>query len=105
MTQALGNLVSGIENKIPNDQAKCLQEILTEKVEKFFPQKTFKISMKDKPFMTKVLKQLDRTKKRVYRKQGKSIKYMELKTRFAQRYKKKAASEHLEKKLKNAEKL
>ena len=52
--------------------------------------------MKDKPFMTKELKQLDRTKKRVYRKQGKSIKYMELKTKFDQKYKK-AASEHLEK--------
>ena len=90
----------GIENKSPNDQAKYLQEILTEKVEKIFPQKTFKISMKDKPFMTKELKQLDRTKKRVYRKQGKSIKYMELKSKFDHKYKK-AASEHLENTQKN----
>ena len=46
--------------------------------------------------MTKELKQLDRAKKRIYRKQGKSTKYMELKNKFDSKYKK-AATEHLEK--------
>ena len=56
-------------------QALRLQNILSEKVEKFFPLKTFRISSKDKPYMTKELKQLDRQKKRIYKKQGLSSKY------------------------------
>ena len=37
----------------PSKQALQLQNILSEKFEKFFPLKTFRISSKDKPYMTK----------------------------------------------------
>lgn len=84
------------KNKTPNEQAQFLQKILSDKVDIFFPQKTFRVSLKDKPFITKELKQLDRAKKRVYRKQGRSRKYLDLKEKFDTKYAK-AAVDHLEK--------
>ena len=50
------------EGQTPNEQALQLQKILSDKVDKFFPKKIFRVSIKDKPFITKELKQLDRAK-------------------------------------------
>ena len=83
-------------DQTPTEQAQLLQEILSEKVEKFFPKKIFRVSRKDKPYITKELKQLDRAKKRIYKKHGKSIKYLELKARFDAKLIK-AAEEYLTK--------
>ena len=80
----------------PDKQAEQLKEILAEKVDQFFPQETFRISSKDKPYLTKELKQLDRQKKRVYRKQGRSQKYLELLSKFDAKFEK-AVADHLEK--------
>ena len=80
-----------------------LQESLKEKVDKLFPEKTVKVSTKDKPFITKELKSLDRRKKKEWRKNGKSSKYNELKHEFLTKYKK-ASAAYLQKNVTNLKK-
>ena len=56
-------------------------------VEHTFPEKIVHISYYDKPFMTQELKQLRRQRQRIYRKEGRSTKYLQLKTKFDQKLK------------------
>ena len=56
-------------------------------VEQIFPEKTVTISNWDKPFMTEELKKLRRQRQRVYRKGGRSQKYLEIKSKFDQKLK------------------
>ena len=77
-------------------QARAMQELLETKVDEIFPTKSVKISTKDKFFITKEIKQLDRQKKRIYRKQGKSQKYLDFLEKYEAKYKK-AAAEYLAK--------
>ena len=56
-------------------------------VENTFPEKVVHISNYDKPFMTQELKQLRRKRQRIYRKEGRSSKYLQLKTKFDQKLK------------------
>ena len=77
-----------------SEQARAMQELLEYKMDEIFPTKTVKISTKDQPFITAEIKQLDRQKKRMYRRQGKSTKYLELLEKYEAKYKK-AAAEYL----------
>ena len=67
------------DNVSPTEQALELDKILSENLNKFFPEKTMKLGSQDKLFITSKLKQLDRQKKREYNKRGKTEKYRSLK--------------------------
>ena len=56
-------------------QANILQCTLLEQLNAFLPEKSFKISSDDKPWMTPEIKELDRNKKREYTKNRRSEKY------------------------------
>ena len=47
-------------------------------VDHFFPEKTVRVSNKDKEFITKEIKILDRKKKKEWKENWKSDKYLEL---------------------------
>ena len=51
-------------------------------VKQHFPEKTITVTSFDKPYMTEELKQIRRRRQRVYRREGKSQKYIELKKEF-----------------------
>ena len=72
------------------------EDTLEAKINKIFPFKTVKISSSDKPFITVELKKLDRKKKKEYRKNGKSVKYLRLRNEFDLKYKK-AARKYIQK--------
>ena len=82
------------ENKSPSQIVTQFEAILKENLDKYLPQKSVKITNKDKPYITSDIKTLDRLKKREYCKHGKSDKYMKLKEDFDRKLKK-AASEYL----------
>ena len=48
-------------------------------VENIFPEKTVTISAYDKPYITEELKKLRRHRQRIYRKEGRSAKYLKIK--------------------------
>ena len=75
----------------PNKQVNLMQNILFHKLDEHFPVKSVKFSAKDKKLMTGELKKLDRQRKREWVKNGKSIRYSELKAKFDQKYKDAAA--------------
>ena len=77
-------------------QVSAYEKIVEEKVEKLFPEKTIRITNKDKDFITAELKTLDRKKKREWSKKGRSALYIQLRKEFRQKYKL-AASAHLKK--------
>ena len=58
-----------------HDKAEVLQNLLVNKVDQYFPQKWRKFKSDDKPWFTEKLKQIDRKKKREYKKNRKSQKY------------------------------
>ena len=62
-----------------------MQNILFHKLDEHFPVKSVKFSAKDKKWMTGELKKLDRQRKREWVKNGKSIRYSELKAKFDQK--------------------
>ena len=82
-------------------------EVYTSKqINGVFPLKTVTISNKDKPYFTEELKRLRRQRQRVYRKQGKSPKYLSLVSEFdlklkaeAKKYQDKIQADVLEGKL------
>jgi hypothetical protein len=80
----------------PTEQVEIFQEIVDLKVKEMFPQKKVRISNKDKVFITSELKTLDKRKKREWRKNGKSERYLQMKTEFTLKYKK-AARDHISK--------
>ena len=86
MLQVKWNFISGLE---PSDQVDKVHEFLENLVDNNFPTKTVKFTNKDKPFMTKELKTIDRRRKKEWKKYGKSEKYknldVELKSKFKKR--------------------
>ena len=69
------------------EQILKFEDLLATKLNKFCPEKSFKLGNKDKPFITRELKVLDRRKNREYAKRGKSAKYLELREDFKKKYK------------------
>merc|ERR1711963_1119877 len=81
----------------PTQQVDEFNRIIDAKVKAIFPEKKVKMRQgKDKEFITAELKKLDRKKKKEWRKNGKSEKYMRLKKEFEVKFKK-AAAEFLRK--------
>ena len=81
----------------PTEQVEEFSKMVEEKVEAIFPEKKLKIRIsKDKEFITAELKTLDRRRKKEWRKNGKSEKYLRTKAEFDTKYKK-AAAEFLKK--------
>ena len=58
-----------------HDKAEKFQNLLISKLDEFFPQKTRKIQSDDQPWMTQKLKKMDRTRRRLFRKERKSEKW------------------------------
>ena len=70
---------------VPKDgsnTAQAYEKIVEEKVEQLFPEKTIRITNKDKDFITAELKTLDRKKKREWSKKGRSALYIQLRKEF-----------------------
>ena len=63
-------------------------------IEKTFPEKSITVSDRDKPYITEELKLLRRQRQRVYRKSGRSAKYLELVQKFDQKIKLEAKKYH-----------
>ena len=83
------------DNVSTTEQVSKFQEIVGSKLDQIFPKKRFRITQKDKPYITHELKPLDRRKKREYSKHGNSIKFKALKEEFETKLVK-AAKNHLE---------
>lgn len=66
----------------PTDKVNELRRILNEKVDEHFPVKMYKISSQDLPYITNEIKKLDRHKRKERKKNGKSEKFKELKSKF-----------------------
>ena len=58
-----------------HDKAEKFQNLLISQLDEFFPQKTRKIQSDDQPWMTQKLKKMDRTRRRLFRKERKSEKW------------------------------
>ena len=71
----------------PSTQDEALQVLLTDMLDKTCPQKIVKVRTKDKPFITKELKVLDRKRRREYKRHGKTDKYLELNARYTRKMK------------------
>ena len=59
-------------------KAEIFQHLLTQKLDEIFPVKTRRISSDDQPWITHKLKQMDRQKKRIYKKERKSVKWRKM---------------------------
>ena len=66
------------ETSTAHDKAKILQEMLLQKFNEIFPEKTHRVSSDDQPWITHKLKSLDRQRKREYHKHRKSEKWHQL---------------------------
>ena len=84
----------------PNDLVAKFEEIMKHNLDKFLPEKSIKLSLKDKPYINSEIKTLDRKVKREYRKHGKSEKYIQLKSVYNSKLKK-ATSNFLTKNVAN----
>ena len=94
ITKENWNSVSSISST--TEQVGSLQKILDKKIDQIFPVKTVRYSPSDKPWITGELKKLARKRKKEYRKNGKSEKYLNLKSDFDDKFKK-AMSDYMEK--------
>ena len=74
------------DNISPTEQVLKLQELLGNKLDDFFPQKSYRVTQQDKPWINFELKKLDRLKKKEYRKHGRSVKYTQLLKKFDEKY-------------------
>ena len=89
------NLVDDLPS---SEQAQQLEDILMDKLNKYCPLKTFKLSNRDKAWMNLELKKLDRKKMREWRKNGKTEKYERLLSEFDKKYRA-AAEKYMRKKI------
>ena len=71
--------------KSPDEKAEVLQKTVMAKLDLYCPQKTRKIASDDKPWVTSKLKEIDRKKKREYRKNRRSEKYKQLQRIYLKR--------------------
>ena len=67
-----------------HEKARIFQELLVNKCDEIFPEKTRKIQSDDQPWITHKLKQLDRKRKRLYRNERRSQKWRKLDKKFKQ---------------------
>ena len=63
-------------------------------IENIFPEKNVTISDRDKPYITEELKLIRRQRMRVYRKEGRSTKYLSLLNKFEDKMKIEAEKYH-----------
>ena len=70
------------ENKSVDDQAEQFHNWLRTNLDKYFPEKSTKLSSLDKKWMSPQIKQVHRAMSREYSKNRKSQKYIKLKSRF-----------------------
>ena len=75
-----------------HEKAKYFQNILLQKMEEFFPEKTLKINSDDQPWITSKLKKLDRQRKRIFRKERRSEKWENINKIFKKEMKSAKAS-------------
>ena len=75
------------EAETADNKAEKFQKILVQKVDTFFPIKTRKVCNDDQPWFTFKLKKLDRQRKRVYRRERRSIRWKNLDSLFKQEMK------------------
>ena len=68
-----------------NEKAEILQKVLRDKFEAFFPEKSFKVCGEDKPWITKEVKKLDRSRKREFSRHGKTKKWEKLNEKFEEK--------------------
>ena len=80
----------------PTEQVAIFEKLCQDKLDIFCPEKQFKLSSQDKPFITAELKIIHRKKSREYIKRGKTLKYHELVAQFDKLYKAEA-KKYLEK--------
>ena len=73
--------------KCPNIKAQRFEEIIMEKVNFFFPEKSIKLNQNDKPWVDGKLLKLDRARKREYNNNKKSEKWLKLNEEFLERSK------------------
>ena len=72
----------------PTMQVKVFENLITEKMDKYFPLKITKIGLGDPPFITSELKTLKRRRMREYKSKGKTPKYFSLRNEFDEKYEK-----------------
>ena len=77
---------SDLKDKVPDDQVEYINNVLSDEVEKHFPEKVFKVTNKDKPFMTLELKKLDRKRKKEWKKRGKTAEYQDLNNEYKTKF-------------------
>ena len=88
----------------PTQQVEMFEKMVQDKIDVILPQKTIKFAKNfDKPFITAELKKLDRQKKRQYRKNSESAKYLDLLSQFKTKYEA-AAEAYLEKNVRSLKK-
>ena len=75
------------ESESPDEQANALQNKLFEILNKTCPTKTVKLRLHDKPFITKELKDMDKKRKKEYKKHGKTNKYAKLNADYNNKFK------------------
>ena len=76
------------EEEDPSKKVKVLEEVFSQKLDDYFPQKVTKLGLSDKPFVTSELKNLKRKRMREYKKHGKSQKYLKLLKEFSDKFEK-----------------
>ena len=65
-----------------HDKAEIFQDLLTKKLDEIFPEKIRKLQSDDQPWISHKLKKMDRHRKRIYRKERGSEKWVKLNKAF-----------------------
>ena len=65
-----------------HDKAQIFQDLLTKKLDEIFPEKIRKLQSDDQPWISHKLKKMDRQRKRIYRKERRSEKWVKLNKAF-----------------------
>ena len=76
-----------LETKCVSKKAELLQSMVLSKVEQYLPVKHRKIAIDDQPWYTEELKKLKRRKCREYHKNRKSVKYLDLNSKYNKKLK------------------
>ena len=83
---------AGVKGEVdPSIQVKVFENMMTQKLDKYFPKKITKLGVGDQPYMNSELKALKRRRMREYREKGKSAKYERLKSEFTEKLEKAAS--------------
>ena len=80
------------DNESATEMVKKFEEHNENIINKIVPKKSIKVSTKDKPWMNMNLKKLRRQRQRIYAKEGKSLKYKQIKKEFEDEKRKSAES-------------